>query len=80
MNKKFNPKDWGFSSGEDPDQVPLLLPLPSEKAKAAVRKYEKAWRAWDATMVVSDKDRVLADRMFDAARKQENEDGKDEGS
>lgn len=80
MRKKVNPRDWGVSAPRGSVEVVPPLGPPPEKVKQVVRKYEKAWRAWDATMVVSDKDRVLADRVFDAARKQENEDGKDEGS
>lgn len=80
MRRKINPRDWGIDvSRGSVDAVPPLGP-PPEKVKQVVQKYEKAWRAWDATMVVSDKDRVLADRIFDAARKQETDNGKDEDS
>lgn len=78
MRKKINPKDWGV---DDPVEramdtfvgVPKLPPAP-ERVKKAVQKYDAAWKAWDAAMVVSDKDRELADRVFDKARKQEKRD------
>jgi len=37
--------------------------------KEIVEETKEAWRAYDATLVVSDGDVVLADKMFDAARK-----------
>ena len=79
MRKKINPKDWGISDREDEYADPhrfgvRKLPPAPERVKKATRKYDAAWKAWDAAMVVSDKDRELADRVFDKARKQEKKD------
>lgn len=72
MRKRVNPKDWGIKD-DTYDRVPKLGP-PPEKVKQVVEKFNKAWKAWDASMVVSDKDRELADRVFDKVRKQETKD------
>jgi hypothetical protein len=50
-------------------KVPPLPPPPAQVKEMAVVD-DDAWRAHDATLVVSDGDRVLADRMFEATRKQ----------
>lgn len=51
-----------------PDPVPKLPPPPRRKETfvKATQPYTEAWKAWDATMVVTDGDRVLADRVFNS--------------
>ena len=63
----WDPKVYGLPA-EEPDEVPPL-PAPPEQVKEIVEETKEAWRAYDATLVVSDGDVVLADKMFDAARK-----------
>jgi len=69
---KFDPKKFGLPRVADNkvvEKVPPLPPPPSQ-VKRVVAVDEDAWRAFDATLVVSDGDRVLADRLFEATRKQ----------
>lgn len=75
MSKKgvqggWDPKAFGFPN----DELDTVAPLSSKPVRKVNWEGEDmdddAWKAYDATLVVSDNDRVLADRMFDAARKQ----------
>jgi hypothetical protein len=65
--KPVYPKgSWATDSPLPP--VPKLPPPPrrGEQFVKATQAYTEAWKAWDATMVVTDGDRVLADRVFNS--------------
>jgi hypothetical protein len=66
---KFDPKQFGLPRHVPNQDVPAIPALPKRKAKAPTSWDEAddaAWRAYDVTMVVSDGDRELSDRAYQA--------------
>jgi hypothetical protein len=79
--KRFNPKDFGLPVTLPNADIPTVLPLPKlPHSRKEFTKSEAAWKAYDAAMVVSDGDRVLADRVYQAVINQKRSRNDDEHS
>lgn len=71
---KFNPKNFGLPrhpNNWDIDAVPALPRRVVKEEDWLVQARQKAWRAYEAALVVSDGDRELADRTFQTVINQE---------